>query len=375
MEGYVSRRFGGMVDEHCARAKEYAIRTMLLFSLSESIDLLVMALAFWYGGSLLVHEHYDTEQFFVVFVAIVFGAQSAGSYFAHSSEIAKGVAAARDIDDACASVGRLEQSSGALEQVADEVGDHVPLFECRHVNFAYPERPECPALVDFNIKMHPGQFIAFIGESGSGKSTITQLLERFYDVDSGAVYISGRPVSSISTDSLRSNFSMVSQEPILYQGTIRDNLLLGVDAVPSQDVIDACLDACQLKDLIASLPEGDLTQVGTCGSTLSGGQKQRLAIARAILRDSPVLLLDEATSALDSETEHLIQRRLVDDFLASKRRRRGIVAIAHRLSTIRHADVIYVMREGRIIESGSHDELCALGGLYYSMWTAGDQSA
>lgn len=153
MEGYVSRRFGTLIDEHCARAKKYVIRTMFLFSLSESIDLLVMALAFWYGGWLLVHDHYNTEQFFVVFVAIVFGAQSAGSYFAHSSEIAKGVAAARDIDDACASVGRLGQSSSVLEEVNDEAGDHVPLFECRHVNFAYPERPECPALVDFNIRV------------------------------------------------------------------------------------------------------------------------------------------------------------------------------------------------------------------------------
>lgn len=155
MESYVSRRFGDLVDKHCARAKKYAVRTMLLFSLSESVDLLVMALAFWYGGWLLVHEHYDTEQFFVVFVAIVFGAQSAGSYFAHSSEIAKGAVAVREIDDACAEVARLEASSSGSQEVDDEADDKVPLFECRRVNFAYPERPECPALVDFSIKVRP----------------------------------------------------------------------------------------------------------------------------------------------------------------------------------------------------------------------------
>lgn len=217
-------------------------------------------------------------------------------------------------------------------------------------------------LKDFNLKLYKGQSIALVGPSGCGKSTIIQLLERFYDLTAGEIVISGEPIESYSPEKTRTLFALVSQEPVLYYGTIEENINLGRSVPLSQDELEHVINQSQLKDLISSLPDGVKISVGSGGTQLSGGQKQRIAIARAIAMDAPVLLLDEATSALDSESERLIQAAI----------RKGaegktVISIAHRLSTIQNSDCIYVLDEGRIIESGTHLELLELKGRYWSM--------
>jgi ATP-binding cassette subfamily B (MDR/TAP) protein 1 len=232
--------------------------------------------------------------------------------------------------------------------------------EFRDVHFRYPTRPEQPVLRGLNLSVKPGQYIALVGASGCGKSTTIALLERFYDPLVGGIYVDGKEISSLNVNDYRSFIALVSQEPTLYQGTIRENVLLGADR---EDVTDEQIDfACReanIYDFIMSLPEGLSTVVGSKGSMLSGGQKQRIAIARALLRDPKILLLDEATSALDSESEHVVQAAL--DKAAKGR---TTIAVAHRLSTIQKADVIYVFDQGRIVESGDHTELMQKGGRY-----------
>lgn len=232
--------------------------------------------------------------------------------------------------------------------------------EFRDVHFRYPTRPEQPVLRGLNLTVKPGQYIALVGASGCGKSTTIALLERFYDPLAGGIYVDGKEISSLNVNEYRSFIALVSQEPTLYQGTIRENVLLGADRedVPESEIEFACREA-NIYDFIQSLPDGFNTVVGSKGSMLSGGQKQRIAIARALLRDPKILLLDEATSALDSESEHVVQAAL--DKAAKGR---TTIAVAHRLSTIQKADIIYVFDQGVIVESGDHNELMKRGGRY-----------
>jgi ATP-binding cassette subfamily B (MDR/TAP) protein 1 len=233
-------------------------------------------------------------------------------------------------------------------------------IEFRDVHFRYPTRPEQPVLRGLNLTVKPGQYVALVGASGCGKSTTIALLERFYDPLVGGIYVDGKEISSLNLIEYRSYLALVSQEPTLYQGTIRENILLGADreGVPESAIEFACKEA-NIYDFIMSLPDGFNTVVGSKGSMLSGGQKQRVAIARALLRDPKILLLDEATSALDSESEHMVQAAL--DVAAKGR---TTIAVAHRLSTIQKADVIYVFDQGKIVESGTHAELMKMGGRY-----------
>lgn len=233
-------------------------------------------------------------------------------------------------------------------------------IEFRDVHFRYPTRPEQPVLRGLNLHVSPGQYIALVGASGCGKSTTIALLERFYDPLVGGIFVDGKEISSLNINDYRSYIALVSQEPTLYQGTIRENILLGGNRpdVPDSEVEFACREA-NIYDFIMSLPEGFSTIVGSKGSLLSGGQKQRIAIARALLRDPKILLLDEATSALDSESEHVVQAAL--DKAAKGR---TTIAVAHRLSTIQKADIIYVFDQGVIVENGTHNELMKKGGRY-----------
>jgi len=231
------------------------------------------------------------------------------------------------------------------------------------VEFRYPRgQAEEAVLHGISFRIAPGETLGVAGPTGAGKSTIIKLLERFYDVSGGAVRLDGIDVRELALADLRHNIALVSQDVYLFHGTIRENIAYRGEDVPLAAVEEAARLA-QLHDFVASLPQGYETLVGERGVKLSGGQRQRLSIARAILKNAPLLILDEATSSVDTETERAIQENL--RMLTAGR---TALIIAHRLSTLRHADRILVLRDGRVVEEGTHDELVARGGTYADLW-------
>lgn len=210
--------------------------------------------------------------------------------------------------------------------------------------------------------MRPGQFIALVGASGCGKSTMISLLERFYDPVSGHIMCDGTPVPGLCPRKYRRDIALVQQEPVLYQGSIRDNIAMGVESEVTDAQVEFAAKQSNIHDFITSLPEGFSTFCGNRGTQLSGGQRQRIAIARALIREPRLLLLDEATSALDTESEKIVQAAL-----EKAKSGRTTVAVAHRLSTIKDADCIVVFARGKIVESGTHEDLLAKRGAYYEM--------
>lgn len=233
--------------------------------------------------------------------------------------------------------------------------------EARHVAFAYEK--ENPVLTDLNFIAKPGQTIAVVGPSGAGKTTIANLLPRFYDVTGGAIYIDGVDIRDVTVGSLRDNIGLVPQDTLLFNTTIKENVLYGrLDATDEE--VWAAIRSANAEKFVKELPHGIDTKVGDRGLVLSGGQRQRIAIARAILKDPKILILDEATSALDTESEKIVQDAL-DKLMVG----RTSFVIAHRLSTIKNADQILVLNHGVIAEQGTHDELMEKGGLYYELYT------
>jgi ATP-binding cassette subfamily B protein len=236
----------------------------------------------------------------------------------------------------------------------------VGLVEFEDVSFAYSER--IPALRHLNISARPNQITAILGAPGSGKSTIVNLLPRFYDVSEGRITIDGRDIRVFTLESLRHNVGIVQQDVFLFSANIHDNIAYGVKGATREDVIQAAKIA-QLHDHIVSLEDGYDTWVGERGSTLSGGQRQRLSIARSILIDPPILILDDSTSSVDVQTERMIHQAMVNVM-----KNRTTFVIAHRLSTVREADLIVVLKDGQIAEQGTHDELLASKGIYQEIY-------
>ncbi len=228
-------------------------------------------------------------------------------------------------------------------------------------------------LHNINLRITKGESVGIVGASGCGKSTMIALLERFYDINSGALLIEGTPISDLDVHTHRSRIGLVSQETMLYQGSIRENVLLGLpdDELTTdkengldEQVYRVCKSA-NIHEFIMSLPDGYATQIGNRGVALSGGQRQRLAIARALIREPDILLFDEATSALDTESEVQVQAAI--EAVAHENSGRTTVAVAHRLSTIRRCDRIFVLNRGAVVEEGTHDELVRRHGQYYEM--------
>ncbi|CAN1531471.1 MdlB ABC-type multidrug transport system, ATPase and permease components [Sphingomonadaceae bacterium] len=321
---------------------------------------LVMALIFG-GITLLVWEGTDQVKEGVIssgtlFAVVLYGALVAGSFGALTEVYG-------DLVRASGAASRLAELLNEVPEIASPASPVIMppargQLEFQHVRFRYPTRPDVAALEDFSLKVSPGETVAVVGPSGAGKSTLFQLAERFYDPEVGTVRIDGVVLTSADPAEFRQRISLVPQDTVLFAASARDNLRYGQwDA--SDDAIWAAAEKANAAGFLRELPEGLETYLGEGGARLSGGQRQRLAIARALLRDSPILLLDEATSALDAESEKLVQ-----DALERLMVGRTTIVIAHRLATVRSADRIIVMDQGRIVEEGDHATLSAAGGLY-----------
>ncbi|XP_033990128.1 bile salt export pump [Trematomus bernacchii] len=300
---------------------------------------------------------------FRVILAVVMSGTAMGKASSFTPDYAKAKIAAAQFFKLLDRIPKIS-TSHAVGEKWDNFKGEIQFLNC---NFTYPTRPDVQVLNGLVVSVKPGQTLAFVGSSGCGKSTSVQLLERFYDPDQGRVLIDGRPSQNVNVPFLRSQIGIVSQEPVLFDCSIAENIQYGNNtcSVSMEEIVEASKKA-YLHDFVMTLPQKYETQVGTQGSQLSRGQKQRIAIARAIVRNPKILLLDEATSALDTESEQIVQSALDE-----ARKGRTCIVIAHRLSTIQSADIIAVMSNGAVIEQGTHDTLMAKKGAYFNLVTTG----
>ncbi|KAK8036285.1 spermidine/putrescine import ATP-binding protein potA [Apiospora rasikravindrae] len=365
LEDRIARKYETLLQDHVGRAFRKLRWATIVFAASDALPLLCMAFVLWYGGHLVVDGEYWTFNYLVVYIAVVQGAIGAGQWLSFGPNIAQANVAANRIQ--AMRVKENDEDGGvALHQ--EDFGDKAEgvRLELHNVWFRYPTR-DVPVLCGLDMTIEKGQFAAIVGPSGCGKTSVISLLERFYDVKSGCIQMNGIDIQNIRLRDYRNSISLVAQEPSLFEGSIRENILLGVvdeASVSDEELQRVCREA-EMHEFIVSLPEGYNTKVGIKGVLLSGGQKQRLSIARALIRRPKLLLLDEATSNLDSETEKLIQ-----GVFERTRQARTMVVVAHRLATIQNADVIFVLGDGAVLEKGTHNSLLQRRGVYYSMCQA-----
>ncbi|KAI4346422.1 hypothetical protein L6164_007318 [Bauhinia variegata] len=327
----------------------------LLFGLSQLALFASEALILWYGAHLVSKGLSTFSKVIKVFVVLVITANSVAETVSLAPEIIRGGEAVSSVFSILDRPTRIDPDYPDAESVESIRGE----IELRHVDFAYPLSPDVMVFKDLNLRIRAGQSQALVGASGSGKSSVIALIERFYDPVAGKVMIDGKDIRKLNLKSLRAKIGLVQQEPALFAASIFDNIAYGKDGATEAEVIEAARVA-NVHAFVSSLPESYKTPVGERGVQLSGGQKQRIAIARAVLKDPTILLLDEATSALDAESECVLQ-----EALERLMRGRTTVVVAHRLSTIRGVDSISVIQDGRLVEQGSHSELvCRPEGAY-----------
>ncbi|KAL2376578.1 hypothetical protein RJ035_007930 [Blastomyces gilchristii] len=357
LEDTITTRYSNLLQDHVTKAFKKARFATLIFAAADSIELPCMALCFWYGAQLLSTYEYDVLRFMVIYIAVVMGGQAAGQFGSVTPNIAQATGAANRILSVRPSQGNNDGEKKTVGRF--EGGAQI---DFKSINFKYPTR-DITVFKNLSFTIEKGQFAALVGPSGCGKSTVIGLLEKFYEYQSGTITIDGHDLHTLDVSSYRQSVSLVSQEPALYQGSIKDNVLLGVDPTQftDEDVQKACKDA-NIHDFIISLPDGYNTDVGLRGLAMSGGQKQRICIARALIRNPSILLLDEATSSLDSESEKHVQ-----EAIERTAKGRTVVVVAHRLATVQNADVIFVFGEGGILEVGTHANLLKQRGTYYQM--------
>ncbi len=352
-EDKMSNRFAACCNEFRNACNRVAIRQSSAHPVSEFLGTCIIVLVLWFGGTLIFAEHSTIDApTFIFYLVILY------SVINPLKDLSK---ASYNIPKGLASIERIDKILKAENPIV-EPADPKPLtslkekIEFKHVHFRYNATRE--VLKDITLTVERGKTIALVGQSGSGKSTLVDLLPRYHDVTSGEILIDGVNVKDYGLHSLRGIIGNVNQEAILFNDTFFNNIAFGVENATMDQVMEAAKIA-NAHEFIMESELGYDTSIGDRGCRLSGGQRQRISIARAILKNPPILILDEATSALDTESE-----RLVQEALERLMKNRTTIAIAHRLSTIRHADEIYVLREGEVVERGTHDSLLALNGYY-----------
>jgi ATP-binding cassette subfamily B protein len=352
-EASAASRFAAAVEQAFATSLERMRARAIMTALVISLVFGGVVCVFWLG----VHQALQTHQWGALFqfaILAVMAASSVGALGETWGDVQKAAGAMER-------VGALLDARPGVAAPARPVALPTPPrgeVEFDAVTFAYPGRPDLPALRGFNLHVRPGERVALVGPSGAGKSTVFRLLLRFYDPQGGRVLVDGVEAREADPAQIRARMALVAQDSPLFSGTALDNVRFGRDSASAEE-LEAAIRAAQAHGFLAALPEGLETLVGERARGLSGGQRQRLAIARALVREAPILLLDEATSALDAENERLVQQAL-DQAMSG----RTTLVIAHRLATVLKADRIVVMDEGRVVEEGSHGELVARGGLY-----------
>ncbi|KAI5056799.1 hypothetical protein GOP47_0028617 [Adiantum capillus-veneris] len=305
---------------------------------------------FWFGAKKVQKGTTNFEDVFTAFFAISMGAMSLSQSTGLLPDISNAKAAVNSVFALLDRQSKIDpaDNSGLIPSPDSVVGN----IEFRHVSFRYPSRPDVKVLLDLSLSVKAGKTVALVGESGCGKSTVIALLERFYDPDSGHIYLDGTNIKNLQVKWLRQQMGMVGREPALFNTSIRENITYGMTGPVSEEQVIEAAQASNAHKFITELPEGYETCVGERGIQISGGQKQRVAIARAIIKNPKILLLDEATSALDAESEHVVQEALEKVMLQW-----SVIVIAHRLSPIKNADLIAVVKNGVVIEQGRHEEL------------------
>ena len=352
-EKKMAKRFEKVNNEFRTASMKVAIRQSAAHPVSEFLGTCMIVVVLWFGGYLIFsgNSPIDASTFIYYLVILYTILQPLKDLSKAGYSIQKGMASMERINKILYAENNIKEIDNP--KTITDLNDRI---EFKDVSFSYNDTKQ--VLCDINLTIRKGQTIALVGQSGSGKSTLVDLIPRYHDVCGGQILIDGEDIRNLSIHSLRSIIGNVNQEAILFNDTVFNNIAFGVDNATREQVIEAASIA-NAHDFIMEMENGYDTNVGDRGCRLSGGQRQRISIARAILKNPPILILDEATSALDTESE-----RLVQEALERLMKTRTTIAIAHRLSTIKNADCIHVLHEGRIVESGTHEELIKLGNYY-----------
>ncbi|WP_408031400.1 ABC transporter ATP-binding protein [Tenacibaculum xiamenense] len=355
-EGLFSKRFLDQSEEVRTLSNKMSTREALASPTSEFLGIVTIAGLLWYGGKMVLIDQSLLGGTFIAFMAAAYNVLTPAKAMAKANnEIKKGNAAAQRIFEILDTKNLLEDKKDSIE--LKEFNSEI---EFKDISFKYGENY---VLENFSLKIPKGKTVALVGQSGSGKSTLANLITRFYDVNEGGIYIDGHNIKDVTKKSLRSLMGVVTQSPTLFNDTASNNIALSNPDAQVEDIQNAA-EVANAHEFLKDLDNKYDTYIGDRGSSLSGGQQQRVAIARAVLKSPPIMILDEATSALDTESEKLVQ-----DALENMMKNKTSLVIAHRLSTIQNADLIVVMKKGKIIEKGRHEELLKTKGEYHKLVT------